>query len=144
MSLLDGRDGHDGQDGQDGQVNPTVSTVSTVSSSTVSRRKFLTVLGATGASAAAAAGCAEPAEKLIPFLVPIEDQIPGVATWYATTCRECSAGCGLHVRVREGRAVKIEGNPENPINQGKLCARGQAGLQGLYNADRVRGPMAKQ
>jgi len=112
--------------------------------SDVSRRKFLTVLGGTGAAVAAASGCTEPAEKLIPFLVPIEDQTPGISTWYATTCRECPAGCGLHVRVREGRAVKIEGNPDHPVNHGKLCARGQAGLQGLYNPDRVRGPMARQ
>jgi molybdopterin-containing oxidoreductase family iron-sulfur binding subunit len=47
------------------------------------------------------------------------------------------------VRVREGRAVKLEGNPNHPINRGKLCARGQAGLQGLYNPDRVRAPLAK-
>jgi len=82
-------------------------------------------------------------EKLIPYLVPPEKFVPGVANYYASTCRECSAGCGLHVRVREGRAVKVEGNPDNPINRGRLCARGQASLQGLYNPDRVRGPLAR-
>jgi anaerobic selenocysteine-containing dehydrogenase/Fe-S-cluster-containing dehydrogenase component len=82
-------------------------------------------------------------EKLIPYLVPPENEIPGVATWYASTCRECPAGCGFHVRVREGRAVKVEGNPDNPINQGRLCARGQASTQGLYNPDRVRTPMGR-
>ncbi|HEX9690682.1 MAG TPA: molybdopterin-dependent oxidoreductase [Gemmatimonadales bacterium] len=108
------------------------------------RRRFLKVLGVTGGGAAALSGCsADSAEKLIPYLVPPENQIPGIATWYATTCRECSAGCGLHVRVREGRAVKVEGNPDHPINQGKLCARGQASLQGLYNPDRVRSPMVR-
>jgi anaerobic selenocysteine-containing dehydrogenase len=40
-----------------------------------------------------------------------------------------------------GRALKIEGNPEHPLNQGKLCARGQAGLQVLYNPDRLSGPV---
>ncbi len=109
------------------------------------RRRFLKVLGVTGGGAAALSGCSsDSAEKLIPYLVPPEDQIPGLATYYASTCRECPAGCGVHVRVREGRAVKLEGNPAHPVNQGRLCARGQAGLQGLYNPDRIRSPMARE
>jgi len=113
---------------------------------TIDRRRFLKVLGVTGAGAAAMSACGigpEPTEKLIPYLIQPEDQIPGTATYYASTCRECAAGCGIHVRVREGRAVKIEGNPESPINAGRLCARGQAALQGLYNPDRVTGPMVR-
>jgi anaerobic selenocysteine-containing dehydrogenase/Fe-S-cluster-containing dehydrogenase component len=110
----------------------------------MNRRRFLKVLGVTGGGATALSGCStDKVEKLIPYLVPPQDQIPGVATWYASTCRECPAGCGFHVRVREGRAVKVEGNPDNPINQGKLCSRGQAATQGLYNPDRVRGPLAR-
>jgi len=112
----------------------------------MNRRKFLKVLGVTGAGAATLSACGigpEPTEKLIPYLVQPEDQIPGTATYYASTCRECAAGCGIHVRVREGRAVKIEGNPESPINAGRLCARGQAALQGLYNPDRIKRPMAR-
>ena len=110
------------------------------------RRRFLTVLGATGGAAAAASACdihAEPTEHLVPYTVPPENQVPGIATYYATTCRECAAGCGLHAKVREGRVVKLEGNPESPINQGRLCSRGQAGLQGLYNPDRVTDPMVR-
>ena len=83
-------------------------------------------------------------EKLVPYLVQSEDQVPGVATWYASTCTECSTGCGVHVRTREGRAVKLEGNPEHPVNQGKLCSRGQAALQGLYNPGRIKAPMARE
>src|SRR6185295_14907177 len=112
----------------------------------MNRRRFLKVLGVTGAGAATLSACGivpEPTEKLIPYLIQPEDQIPGTATYYASTCRECAAGCGIHVRVREGRAVKIEGNPESPINRGRLCARGQAALQGLYNPDRVTGPMVR-
>src|SRR5437879_12413101 len=110
------------------------------------RRRFLTVLGATGGAAAAASACdihAEPTEHLVPYIVPPENQVPGIATYYATTCRECAAGCGLQAKVREGRVIKLEGNPESPINQGRLCSRGQAGLQGLYNPDRVTDPMAR-
>ncbi len=110
----------------------------------MNRRRFLKVLGVTGGGAAALSGCGgdDPA-KLIPYLIPPENQVPGIATWYATTCRECPAGCGLHARVREGRAVKVEGNPDHPVNAGKLCSRGQASLQGLYNPDRVQQPLAR-
>ena len=98
------------------------------------------MLGATGGGALALSGCSTSrVEKLVPYLVQSEDQIPGVATWYASTCTECDAGCGVHVRTREGRAVKLEGNPEHPVNQGKLCSRGQAALQGLYNPGRHQG-----
>ncbi|NOH04690.1 MAG: hypothetical protein HND47_23325 [Chloroflexi bacterium] len=64
----------------------------------------------------------------------------GQSTYYATTCRECAAGCGLIVRTYQGRAIKTEGNPNHPLNLGKTCARGQATLHGLYNPDRVQGP----
>ena len=111
----------------------------------IDRRRFLTVLGTSSAGAVALAGCStDRVEKLIPYLVQSEDQVPGVATYYASSCTECASGCGVHVRTREGRAVKLEGNPEHPINQGKLCSRGQAALQGLYNPDRYRHPMARK
>src|SRR5437879_3151737 len=112
----------------------------------VDRRRFLKVLGVAGAGAAAASACGigpEPTERLIPYLIQPEDQIPGTATYYATTCRECAAGGDVRVLVREGRAVKLEGNPDSPINRGRLCARGQAALQGLYNPDRVAHPMVR-
>ena len=108
------------------------------------RRRFLTVLGVTGAGTAALTGCSTgQVEKLIPYLVQSEDQVPGIPTWYASTCTECPAGCGLHVKTREGRAIKLEGNPEHPVNAGTLCHRGQSALQGLYNPGRVKGPMAR-
>src|SRR5256714_10416137 len=110
------------------------------------RRRFLKVLGVSSAGAAALSACGigpEPTEKLIPYLIQPEDQIRGTARYYATTCRECAAGGGLQVRVREGGAVRLEGNPESPINRGRLCARGQAALQGLYNPDRVIGPQIR-
>ena len=107
------------------------------------RRDFLKLVGV--GVAGAAAGCAKPpAEKLIPYLVAPEDILPGVPYFYASTCRECPAACGVVVRSREGRAVKVEGNPNHPVNQGGLCARGQASLQGLYDPDRLKSPMLKE
>ena len=64
----------------------------------------------------------------------------GQSTYFASTCRECPAACGIVVRTMEGRAIKIEGNPSHPVNQGRLCSRGVAGVQGLYNPDRIQGP----
>ncbi len=107
------------------------------------RRDFLKLVGI--GVAGTAAGCAKaPADRLIPYLVAPEDILPGVPYWYASTCRECPAGCGIHVKAREGRVIKVEGNPAHPVNRGGLCARGQAGLQGLYDPDRIRTPMLKQ
>ncbi len=109
----------------------------------VDRRRFLQVLGVTTAGTAALAGCdTGRIEKLVPYLVQSEEQVPGIPTWYASTCTECPAGCGIHVKTREARAIKLEGNPAHPINAGTLCQRGQAALQGLYNPDRIPGPRA--
>ncbi len=114
----------------------------TIGENGITRRKFLQVLGA--ASAAGVVGCADSAkQKIYPYAKGEETQIPGVAVWYSSTCTECGAGCGIRVRTREGRAVKVEGNPESPINQGGLCALGQSSLQNLYDPDRVREPLKR-
>ena len=106
------------------------------------RRDFLKLVGV--GIAGVSAGCAAPpAEKLIPYLIAPEDILPGVPYYYASVCRECPAGCGLVVRTREGRAIKLEGNTAHPLGEGGLCARGQAGLQGLYDPDRVKTPLVK-
>ncbi|MBI3076706.1 MAG: nitrate reductase, partial [Deltaproteobacteria bacterium] len=106
------------------------------------RREFLKLLGIGSAGALTACSNPQP-EKIIPYLVPPEEIVPGRATWYATLCRECPAGCGVMARVREGRVTKVEGNPGHPVNRGALCARGQAALQGLYHPDRFRGPFRR-
>jgi molybdopterin-containing oxidoreductase family iron-sulfur binding subunit len=107
------------------------------------RRDFLKLLGAS-TGAVAAAGCTvDPIEKLIPYVIQPEEVVPGKSTTYASTCMECSVGCGLHVTSREGRPIKLEGHPDHPINQGALCARGQVGLGRTYHPDRYEGPMVK-
>jgi molybdopterin-containing oxidoreductase family iron-sulfur binding subunit len=110
----------------------------------VKRRDFLKVVGASGAALAATGCLPEDSGKLIPYVHSPDETVPGVSTYYASTCRECSAGCGLIVETRDGRAIKLEGNPDHPLNHGALCARGQAALQGLYNPDRLRSPMVKE
>jgi len=111
----------------------------------ISRRDFLKFIGAGGIGAGAGYIYAESVKKTVEFLVPQvippEDWSPGVATWYNSLCGQCPAGCGISVRIREGRAKKIEGNPVHPVNQGRLCALGQSGLNALYNPDRIRTPL---
>ena len=112
----------------------------------IRRRDFFKVLGASSAVAATAAACADPPEKLIPYLLPPTniEFVPGNPLEYATTCMECPAACGMVVKTREGRAIKAEGNPDHPLNQGALCIRGQAAVQTHYNPARFRGAMARK
>jgi anaerobic selenocysteine-containing dehydrogenase len=110
------------------------------------RRDFLKI-GAAGTATMVLAGCSQKAERWVtlePYVeTPANGQRAGIPAFYATTCRQCPAGCGIVVRIMNGRAIKIEGNPEHPVNRGKVCARGQAGLQLLYNPDRVTGAVTQ-
>jgi anaerobic selenocysteine-containing dehydrogenase len=110
----------------------------------ISRRDFLKLATAGAATTAVLTGCG-PASRYVerePYKKMPEYTYNGLSTYYATTCRECAAACGLVVRTMQGRAIKVEGNAGNPVNLGKTCARGQATLQGLYNPDRVEGPLS--
>jgi anaerobic selenocysteine-containing dehydrogenase/Fe-S-cluster-containing dehydrogenase component len=114
----------------------------------IDRRSFFKIVATSGA-AVAAGGCGQDAAellgqvpvKLIPYVIPPEGIVPGVASYFSTVCRECPAGCGLVAKNRDGRVIKLEGNPDHPVNAGALCIRGQAGLQGLYHPDRFRGAL---
>lgn len=104
------------------------------------RREFLKIMGLAGTTAVA--GCSSESDRrLLPYITAPRDIVPGEAVWYATTCRECPAGCGLLAKNRDGHIIKVEGNPLHPVNAGKVCPRGQASLHGLYNPDRFRSPL---
>ena len=108
----------------------------------ISRRDFLKLASVGAATTAVLTGCG-PASRYVqrePYTRMPEYTYNGLSTYYATTCRECAAGCGIIVRTYQGRALKVEGNPNHPVNRGKTCPRGQVTLQGLYNPDRVQGP----
>ena len=107
------------------------------------RREFIILSGIGATSASLLSACGHPEEKLIPAFIPDDEYVPGIDYWKASTCGMCPAGCGIIVRTREHKANKIEGNPLHPVNHGALCARGQAGLQVLYNPDRIKGPMKR-
>jgi Fe-S-cluster-containing dehydrogenase component/anaerobic selenocysteine-containing dehydrogenase len=96
------------------------------------------------ASVASAAACVRrPVEHAIPYVIQPVDMVPGVAQHYATTCQACPASCGVVVKVREGRPVKLEGHKEHPISQGALCGLGQAQLQALYHPERLKAPQVR-
>lgn len=121
------------------------------------RRRFLKVTAITGASAALAS-CGHPENQIIRF-IPEDDIVPGIAVWKPSVCPLCASGCGLHVRVMDAdvdvvrggqagvvRAVvakKLEGLPGHPVNDGALCARGQAAIQVTYHPDRLRHPLKR-
>ena len=121
------------------------------------RRNFIKISALTGVAATLDA-CHAPDKQLIRF-IPEDNLIPGIAVLKPSVCTLCSAGCGLSVRVMQGDAEvvrhgkqgivsmglakKLEGNPQNPVNAGKLCARGQAGLLALYHPDRITQPIRR-
>ncbi len=109
------------------------------------RRNFLQILGLfSSATVLSSCGSQDGQKKLISYLVPPEDGVlPGQARWQSSTCTECPAGCGLAVRIREERPVKLEGLPEHPVSRGGLCVRGQASLWRLYHPQRLRQPMRR-
>jgi molybdopterin-containing oxidoreductase family iron-sulfur binding subunit len=102
------------------------------------RRSFLKLSGF-GLLAACSRGVES---KAIPLLVPAEERVPGVASWYSSLCAGCAAGCGVLARSRDGSPVKLEGNPEHPVSKGGLCAVGQASVLGLYDSQRLGHPLA--
>jgi molybdopterin-containing oxidoreductase family iron-sulfur binding subunit len=104
------------------------------------RRDFLRLAGFALAGTALA-GCQRVAERhALPFLVQPEGNVPGRSYYYASVCGGCSAGCGVLVKDRDGRPIKLEGNPEHPLSQGGLCAAGQASVLGLYDRHRLHEP----
>lgn len=108
----------------------------------ISRRDFIKLAGLGGAVSSVLTGCGTAARyvRREPYADMPEYTLTGKSTYFATTCGECPAGCGLVVRTVEGRAKKVDGNPAHPVNAGNSCQRGQATLQGLYNPDRIQGP----
>ncbi|NOX38078.1 MAG: molybdopterin-dependent oxidoreductase [Calditrichaeota bacterium] len=109
------------------------------------RRDFLKIVGiASSATLLSSCGVEKGTEKLIPFLVPPdEDYIPGVAQYYSSTCTECPANCGVSVKVVDFNPIKLEGLEANPINRGALCLRGQSSIVRLYHPDRIKQPLKR-
>jgi molybdopterin-containing oxidoreductase family iron-sulfur binding subunit len=103
------------------------------------RRDFLRTAGFS--LAAFMTACSKtPVNKAIPFLIQPEEVIPGKAYWYASTSHACGTGCGVLVKNRDSRPIKLEGNSDHPVNQGGLCPVCQASIIELYDSKRLLHP----
>jgi molybdopterin-containing oxidoreductase family iron-sulfur binding subunit len=139
MSDADAGHHEKGLPGRDRYPLPTVTDEATGGGA--SRREFLMAAGFTFAGALLAGCRRAPLEETVPPLIQTESVVSGRACEYATTCGACSAGCGMLVRSRDGRPIKLEGDPDHPLSRGGLCAAGQASLLGLYDRLRLQHPL---
>ncbi len=89
----------------------------------VDRRDFLKV------AAASAVALSRPLRG--------DDGQSGASEWKRTPCRMCGVGCGLLVRIQNGRAVAVKGDPESPVSGGMACVKGYYSVQALYGRDRL-------
>lgn len=106
----------------------------------------MTVAGGSAAGAVIFTACGVPEDELLveaPLDLP-EDLVRGTDTWYATHDPTSPGGPGIIVRVMEGRAKKIAGNPDYPVNLGKQATHADTALQMLYHPDRLTTPMLRR
>ncbi|WP_337865855.1 TAT-variant-translocated molybdopterin oxidoreductase [Ignavibacterium sp.] len=128
---------HEFADGVTDDFNPNENL------SGISRRKFLALLGASAALAGVACSDYRDKGEIVPYNVKPEEIIIGRPNYYASACTVCANACGILIKTREGRPIKIDGNPEHPVNQGKICAKGQANILNLYDPERLQQPLKK-
>jgi len=62
---------------------------------------------------------------------------------FKSACRMCHGGCGVLVHVKDGKVIKIEGDPDSPLNKGSLCPKGKASIEHLYNKNRLKYPLKR-
>ncbi len=106
-----------------------------------SRRSFLSVMGFSFTALPLLSSCLKiPIKKSLPYLYKSDQVVPGVANWYATSM-DPLFGEALLVKTREGRPIKIEGNPLSPISKGATMPGSQASLLSLYDGHRYKKPL---
>jgi anaerobic selenocysteine-containing dehydrogenase len=107
----------------------------------LNRRSFLKASSALTGAAVAGLGtgftAAEAAEKKGAAAAAGETKI------VKTSCRACIHDCAVLAHVRNGRVVKLEGNPESPMNKGRLCPKGLSGISALYHPNRNKYPLMR-
>ncbi|MBI4442159.1 MAG: molybdopterin-dependent oxidoreductase [Acidobacteria bacterium] len=104
------------------------------------RRNFMLLAGGAAGGTAVGGLTLKGISRLNEALAPEMGSYPGEEKVAISLCRSCSGGCGLRVRMVGGRIVKIDGNPDYPVNRGGVCPKAQALLQWLYHPDRVLAP----
>src|SRR5438876_430540 len=99
----------------------------------INRRDFLSLMAASMALAGLAGCSAAPPENIVPYVRAPEDVLPGKPLYFATATEMEGYGIGLVVQSREGRPIKVEGNPSHPASLGSTDAFAQASLLTLYD-----------
>jgi MoCo/4Fe-4S cofactor protein with predicted Tat translocation signal len=112
--------------------------------SVVSRRKFLALLGASAALAGTACTDYRDKGEIVPYNEKPEEIILGRPNFYASTCTSCVNSCGILIKTREGRPIKVDGNHDHPVSKGKTCAKGQSSILNLYDPERLNEPLRKR
>ena len=81
----------------------------------------------------------EVGSRVQPFSIESIEKAPRIrdAKVVKSVCPYCAVGCGLNVYVKDGKVIDIEGNPDSPINHGKLCPKGAATFQYTINSSRL-------
>ncbi|MDI6754316.1 MAG: molybdopterin-dependent oxidoreductase [Thermodesulfobacteriota bacterium] len=108
----------------------------------ITRRDFLK-LGFTSAAVASLGGSLTGCFSPPPESARRIARTAGKPVIIASTCLLCPAGCGILGEVADGRLIKIVGNPKHPNNRGKICSRGHAGVNTLYDPDRLLYPLKR-
>ena len=62
---------------------------------------------------------------------------------YKSACRMCHGGCGVLLQLENGRLVRVSGDPDSPLNRGRLCPKGAASLEQVYHPDRLAFPQRR-
>ncbi|MBN1210913.1 MAG: TAT-variant-translocated molybdopterin oxidoreductase, partial [Myxococcaceae bacterium] len=105
----------------------------------VARREFMQLIGASLALAGATACTTRPSdERMVPFTKTPPELTPGNPLHYASGMTFAGHTSGLLITAREGRPIKVEGNPQHPVNQGASGVFEQAWLLSLYDPQRAR------
>jgi MoCo/4Fe-4S cofactor protein with predicted Tat translocation signal len=104
----------------------------------INRRDALKLMAASAAMAGLSACTKLPQEKIVPYVRPPEEIVPGVPMYYATSIPEPGGAVGLLVESHMGRPTKIEGNPEHPGSLGATDALHQASILNMYDPDRAQ------
>ncbi|MCU0722932.1 MAG: hypothetical protein MUC63_04850, partial [Planctomycetes bacterium] len=118
------------QDGTKGTGGPT--------------RRELLALGAAGAGAGiAAAAFGGAGWRFVPPEYPGKGQLPIYDMVVPTTCAECGDGCGLLCFVKGARLIAVQGNPDHPGNRGAICLKSFAGINQVYDPERVLAPLRR-
>ncbi len=107
----------------------------------LSRRKFLKISGATVVTAAALTGSLN---TIVKSADKINDKKEKGIRKVATYCDICFWKCGTIAYLRDGKLWKVEGNPLDPLSEGRLCPRGTGGVGAHYDPDRLKSPLIRK